>query len=112
MEITLGEQDGVQVIALEGKIMGGPEDTRITDIIAKFIEQGQINVVLDLSKVTWMNSWGLGICLSGLTRLRNRGGDLRLTGIPVVVKSLMEKCRILHLFQSYATREEALKSFH
>ncbi len=111
MEITLGEKDGVQVIALEGKIMGGPEDTRITDIIAEFIEQNKADVVLDLSKVTWMNSWGLGICLGGLTRLRNRGGDLRLIGIPDVVKSLMEKCRILHLFQSYDTIEEALKSF-
>jgi anti-sigma B factor antagonist len=111
MEIALKEERGVQIMVLAGKIMGSPEETRISDTISEFIEQNKTSVILDLSKVAWMNSRGLGMCLEGLTRLRNRGGDLRLVGLPAVVKSLMEKCRILPLFQCYNSVAQAVDSF-
>ncbi len=111
MEMTLGEQEGIQVITLEGKLMGGPEDEEIAKTLDKFVDQTKIHVILDLTKVTWMNSSGLGMCLGGLTRMRNRGGDLRLVGMPAIVESLMDRCRILPLFQSYKSIKEAVESF-
>ena len=111
MEMTLAEQNGVQIITLEGKLMGDPEDEEIKKTLDHLIDQTKVYVILDLAKVTWMNSSGLGMCLSGLTRLRNRGGDLRLVGLPTVVESLMDRCRILPLFLSYKSIEEAVESF-
>jgi anti-anti-sigma factor len=111
MELKHREEDGVQIMELAGKIMGGPEETRIIDTINQFVEHKKNYVVLDMTNVTWMNSMGVGMCLSGLTRLRNRGGDLRLVGVPPVVESLLDRCRILQLFQQYSHVDEALKSF-
>lgn len=111
MEMTLAEQDGVQIITLEGKLMGSPEDEEISKTLDQFVDQTKVYVILDLAKVTWMNSSGLGMCLGALTKLRNRGGDLRIVGLPSVVESLMDRCRILPLFQSYKSIEEAVESF-
>lgn len=111
MEMTHTEQGRIQIITLSGKIMGEPEERQISDKIDELLGQGKTAVVMELSQVTWMNSVGLGICLSGLTRLRNRGGDLRLVGLPKVVESLMEKCRILPLFLRYDDLDRAVKSF-
>lgn len=111
MEFKIGEKDGIQIFAISGKIMGEPEDNQISEIFTKLISDNKIYVILDLSEVIWMNSSGLGMCLGGLTRLRNRGGDLRIVGLPPIIESLMERCRILQLFKTYDNMDEALKSF-
>jgi anti-sigma B factor antagonist len=111
MELTVNEKDGIPVISIKGKIMGEPEDEQICETFKNLIKENNIYVVLDLSEVTWMNSNCLGMCLGGLTRLRNRGGDLRIAGLPSIVESLMDRCRILKLFQSYETVDAAVNSF-
>lgn len=111
MEMKVDEQDGVQVFALCGKIMGGPEDAQLGAKLGDLLDQSKVHVVFDLSGVTWMNSRGLGMCLEWMTRLRNRGGDLRLVGLQPAVHSLMERCRILPMFQSYEDVNAAVKSF-
>jgi anti-sigma B factor antagonist len=111
MESKIQEKDGVQIITISGKIMGSPEDNQVSEIFLKLISDNKIYVILDLSEVTWMNSSGLGMCVGGLTRLRNRGGDLRLVGLPPVIESLMDRCRVLQLFQTYDNTDEALQSF-
>jgi anti-sigma B factor antagonist len=111
MEMTHTEQNGIQIIALSGKIMGEPGESMIGIKINELIDSNKPAVVLDLSQVTWMNSTGLGICLGALTRLRSRGGDLKLVGLPKVVESLMEKCNILTLFHRFDSLDKALHSF-
>jgi anti-sigma B factor antagonist len=111
MKISNREQDGIQIVELGGKVMGDPGESELSETINGFIEHNKIYVVLDLSEVLWMNSTGLGICLGGMTRLRNRGGDLMLVGLPETVKTLLEKCRILRMFRCFDTIEEAQKSF-
>jgi anti-sigma B factor antagonist len=111
MKIVNREQEGVQIIELGGKVMGGPGETELSETLNGLIEQNKIHVVLEMSEVKWMDSGGLGICLGGLTRLRNRGGDLRLVGLPETVRSLMDKCRILTMFQCFDNVDEAVKSF-
>jgi len=111
MKISNREQGSVQIIELGGKIMGGPGETELSKTLNGFVEQNQIQVVLDLSEAIWMDSGGLGICLGSMTRLRNRGGDLRLVGLPNSIRSLMDKCRILPLFQVFDTVDDAVKSF-
>jgi len=111
MKIVNREQDGVQIIELGGKVMGGPGETELSETLNGLIEQNELHVVLDLSEVKWMDSGGLGICLGVMTRLRNRGGDLRLVGLPETVRSLMDKCRILSMFRTFDNVDKAIKSF-
>jgi len=65
----------------------------------------------ELSEVDWMNSRGLGILVSGLTTLRNRGGDLKLACASESIDSFLNKCKMLAIFESYDTVEEAVESF-
>jgi anti-sigma B factor antagonist len=111
MEVTEREMSGVKVLGVAGKMMGGPDETALSDMIGSLAEQGKSRVVLDLSELTWMNSRGLGICIGGLTRLRSSGGDLRLAAVPRVVGSIIEKCNLQTIFRIFPTVEEAVKSF-
>jgi anti-sigma B factor antagonist len=111
MKIVNREQDSVQIIELGGKIMGGPGETELSETLNGLIDQNKVHVILDMTEVVWIDSGGLGICLGGMTRLRNRGGDLRLVGLPDTVSKLLKKCRLLSMFQSFDTVEQAIKSF-
>lgn len=103
--------DGIVVFELSGKIMGGPDATIINDKLHEQIESGKIKVVVDLGKVNWMNSSGLGILISGLTTVRNAGGDLKLAAITDRIQSLLMITKLLTVFDTYETVEEAVASF-
>jgi anti-sigma B factor antagonist len=80
------------------------------DEFQRLAEQQKVKFVLDLSRVDWMNSRGLGICVSGVTTARNRGGNLKLAAPSEKVKSFLEKCRMFAVIDSYDTLDEAVGS--
>ncbi len=111
MKYTSREQNGVVVIKLHGKIMGSPEDSSLVNLVYESADQNKVKVVFELSQVDWMNSRGLGILISGLTTLRNRGGDLKLACISESIDTFLNKCRMLAVFECYDSVEEAVESF-
>ena len=58
-----------------------------------------------------MNSNGLGILISGLTTLRNNGGELKLARVTEKIESLLTITKLITVFDSYDSVEDALKSF-
>jgi len=111
MELNVKEVGEIVVLTLSGKLMGSPEELSLIDTIRESADKNRCKVVLDLSRLDWMNSLGLGMCVSGLTTLRNRGGDLRLVKPPEQLVSLMKKCHLYSLFKTYAAADEAIADF-
>lgn len=99
------------VFEFRGNLMGGPDSTRFNDDLHDLIDQGKKEVVVDLSNVKFMNSAGLGILIGGLTTMRNAGGDLRIAGADQRIKSILIITRLITVFESYRTCDEAVKSF-
>jgi len=111
MKLSHREENGVMVIEPKGKIMGGPESTELHDLLHDLIDQGKKNVIIDLSKVDWMNSTGLGLLISGLTTLKKSGGELRLANVTDKIQSLLTITKLVTIFKSFDTVDEAVKSF-
>ncbi|MBD3376441.1 anti-sigma factor antagonist [candidate division KSB1 bacterium] len=111
MQIKEQMKGDVAVIALKGKLMGGPETMAIHTKVKELIESGVNKVVIDLGKVSWMNSTGLGALMSSMTSLRNADGDLKLTHVTDKVKSLFMITKLITIFDTFDTEEEAIASF-
>jgi anti-sigma B factor antagonist len=111
MKLSYHEENSVVIIEPKGKIMGGPESTELHDLLHELIDQGKKMVVIDLSKVDWMNSTGLGLLISGLTTLRKAGGELKLAMVTEKIQSLLTITKLITIFKTYDTVEEAVKSF-
>ncbi len=111
MQMTEKETNGIVILELAGKIMGGPDATLLNDKLHKLIESGNTKVVADLSRVNWMNSSGLGILISALTTIRNSGGDLKLAAITDRIQSLLMITKLLTVFDTYDTVQSAMDSF-
>ncbi len=111
MKITDREDNGIVILELKGNIMGGDDEAVFYDKLRELIDQNKKKVVLDLAKVEWINSRGLGILISGLTTMRNSGGQLKIARVVEKVKSLLTMTRLITVFDSYETVDEAVKSF-
>lgn len=112
MKLSSRQIDDVMILEPKGKIMGGPDATVLHDQLHEFIDQNKKKVVIDLAKVDWMNSTGLGILISGLTTLRNNGGELKLSNVTEKIQSLLTITKLITVFECYDSVEEAVASFN
>jgi anti-sigma B factor antagonist len=101
----------VAVIELKGKLMGGPETNEIHMKIKELVSNGVKKVVADIGKVTWMNSTGLGALMGAMTSLRNANGDLKLAKITEKVESLFVITKLVTIFDTFDTVEQAVAAF-
>ncbi len=111
MKMTDREQDGVVILEPKGKIMGGPDASLLHDKLHEIIERGRRNVVIDLAKVDWMNSTGLGILISSYTTLRNNQGELKLANVTDKIQSLLTITKLVSVFDAYDSVDDAVGAF-
>jgi len=101
----------VVVIELATKLIGGSEATELHSKVRELIDKGNVKVVADMGKVSWMNCTGLGALMSAMTSLRNSKGDLKLANILDHVKNLLVITKMVTIFDTFDTVEEAVASF-
>ena len=111
MTLKEKEQDGVVVLEISGKIMGGPDATLLNEKLHELIDTGKTKVVADLAKVNWMNSSGLGILIGGLTTVRNSGGDLKLLHLNDKPQELLKITKLSRVFETFDDEDKAIGSF-
>ena len=102
---------GISILEVKGKLMGGPETSEIHNRVKDLVANGVTKVLIDLGKVTWMNSTGLGAMMSSLTTVKNAEGELKIARATEKVKSLFMVTKLITIFDNYETVEEALDSF-
>ena len=111
MNFLVTEKEGIVILSLKGKIMGGPEATEINDKINQLLDEKKLKIVIDLENVEWMNSSGLGILISTITLLRNNNGALRLINVSEKIKNLLKITKLDTVFKIFDTYELAVDSF-
>ena len=111
MNYNVEERYNSVVITLKGNVMGGPDGSKLHDTLHELKEGGKTNVVVDLSKVKFMNSSGLGMLISAMTTMRNAGGDLRLAKVADRIQSLLVITKLITVFKHFESVEEAAKSY-
>ena len=83
----------------------------LRDRLTAAIDAGAKYVVLDLTRVAFIDSMALGVLLGALKRLRERGGELRLVVPNPELRRIFEITLLDQLFTISSTRHEALASF-
>lgn len=111
MKINRREVYGAVILDLHGRLTGGPEAETFRNIFKTLVKENKKHVVINLEKVNWINSTGLGILISGYTTLRKAGGDLVLIHVSDRIESILYVTKLNLLFKAFDSEEEAVKSF-
>ncbi len=116
MKVTGKKVDDHDILVLEisGRVIGDASLEMRRDIngwIAEIPETKKPKVVLNLSKVTMMDSAGLGALVSSYTTVQKREGQLVLAGLGRGLQNLIAITKLARVFDVYENEEEAIKSF-
>lgn len=111
MKINQKEVDKAVILELHGKLTGGPEAETFRNIFKELLQADKKNIVINLKKVDWINSTGLGILISNYTTVRKGGGDLVLCNIGERIDSILYVTKLNLLFKTYDSEQEAVDHF-
>jgi anti-sigma B factor antagonist len=78
--------------------------------VVNLVSEGNSDVIIDLSGVTFMDSSGFGTLLGATRRLRPGGGGLHLAGANSTIQRMLRLTRLDTIMQVYETREDAVRA--
>ncbi len=108
MKIDSREVQGVTVLDVSGEMYGGPENARLVEVLEDLAGKGKLDVVLNLGKVKWVASTGLGIMMRARAKFAAAGGKIRLCELNDRVVSLLHVTKMNLLFDVYKHESEAV----
>ena len=111
MKIKERRRDGVAILDMSGKLMGGPDAEAFNEILRTLMHEGVRNFLVNLEKVKWVNSTGLGILISGYTTVQRAGGELKLLKVTERIENIFIVSKLSTVFQSFDDEDEAVRSF-
>jgi len=109
MQVTFDKKGTVGVVTLTSPLSAASVDS-FRDQFLRWWDGAQDirNVVMDLAKVDFMDSSGLGSLIALLKRVTDRGGDLKLCCIQKKVRLVFEITRAHRVFEILDTVDEAV----
>lgn len=110
MKVKESITEGVAVLSISGKMMGGPEQAVLHDKVRNLVSDNINWVVMDMGKVEWLNSSGLGLLMGCLATCRGAGGDMVISRAARKVNSVFMLTQVIKVFETYGTTEEALEA--
>ncbi len=100
--------DKLVVLSLEGKLTGLEGRGVIQEKVRESVKGKVKHVVLDLSKVMWIDSTGLGELIASLSSLKKSDSTLVLASLQAPVQSLLKMTNLDQIFDVYDTVEAAV----
>jgi anti-sigma B factor antagonist len=103
--------EDVSVLDLKGRVRISGGTVALHKSIRCLAQEGKTQILLDLARVTHIDSSGLGELISSHVTLNNKGGAIKLMHLTESLRELMTITRLLTVFDVYDDEPEALASF-
>ncbi len=102
----------VAVIDVAGRVTLGDSAKDLGKRIQQAIDSGSLQVLVNLAKVTYIDSSGLGELMGGFSKLSRVGGHLKLTGVAKEVSYLFHVANLDRVLEIFPDEAAALESFN
>jgi anti-sigma B factor antagonist len=81
---------------------------KLRDAMTELVDQGQYNLIVDLEKVDFLDSTGLGVLVGGLKKVRTNEGSLQLVCTQERLLKIFRITGLGKVFAIHSTQAEAL----
>lgn len=107
--INVRQIGSVVVLDVVGRLVFGEID-EMRDTISRLLEAGSRSFVLNLSRVSYMDSAGLGQTIAAYTSVTRRGGRVVLLNPSKQTNQLLQIAKLVTVFDVYDNESDALKA--
>jgi anti-sigma B factor antagonist len=111
MAIACDRVGDVTIVAIPAEELDASNSEAFKREVGQLLEAAAPKLVLDLARLRFVDSSGLGAFISCLRKANARGGDVRICAMSKQVRAAFELVRLHRIFEIYNTREEAARSF-
>ena len=101
----------VVIVDLEGKVTTGEPIVQIKQVTRRLVADGVRRVLLNLEKVTYTDSSGMGEIIACYSILREHEGMLKLVQVPPRVLELLRITKLDTVVEIFETEDEGVDSF-
>lgn len=101
MDFNSTVQDTTCVFVLTGNLVGENDGMPLADAFNEHMEDGIRHFIIDLSELKHINSSGLGVFITLLTKVRKKGGELVLVNPSEFIKNLLLITKLNSIFNTY-----------
>jgi anti-sigma B factor antagonist len=103
------EEDNILVISLSGRLIEKNEAADLLEELESLTDFEVLNLVVNLEGMAYMNSTGLNVLITLLTRARKSGGEAILANEPETIKKLLVITKLNQIFVVADTVTKALE---
>jgi len=101
----------VSVVDLSGKITIGEGDVALRNAVQEVLDGGNQHILLNLEKVSYMDSAGIGELVACYKRVKEKDGSVKLLNPSGKVYDLLALTKLEEVFDTFKDEKEALVSF-
>ena len=109
LSLETRQENGRTIIEVGGEIdvYTAP---KLRECITNLVDEGQVDLIIDLERVEFMDSTGLGVLVGGLKKIRTRGGSLSLVCTQERLLKIFRITGLGKVFAIHASQDEALSA--
>ena len=111
MQIAERSAGNVKVLDLSGQITFAQGDQQFKDKIHSLVHQGHKNILVNMANVTHVDSAGLGELVGAYTTVSKAGGSMKLLNLTKRLQDLLAITKLLTIFDTFESEQDALKQF-
>ena len=111
LEMHEKEAEGIIVLELHGRLVAGPDSSDFRRKIADLISSGHKSIILDMKRVDFIDSTGLGTLVVAHTQLQKVGGAVKLLNVSKRNMQLMVLTKLSTVFEMFDNEQAAMDSF-
>jgi anti-sigma B factor antagonist len=110
MGVRFERQGDIAVLMPEGNFFGGKETDELQRSIEELKASDNQKMVVDLAKVSHLNSIAIGLLVGAHTTYQKRGGRIVLANVDKRIQNVFVVTKLSLVFEVAESRQDALKA--
>lgn len=111
MQMSDRALNGVTILDLDGKLTIGDSADLLSQNVKRLITAGHNKLIINLAKVPYVDSGGLGQLVQCFVSARKADGAVKLIGLTAKITDLLAITKLVTVFETFDSEPQALASF-
>lgn len=109
-DVSRKDEQQISILHISG-FLDAHTVPQFEESIQKLISENRIRITVNLHKLDYISSAGLGVFMGFIEDIREKGGDIKLSNLSSKVYKVFDLLGFPALFEIYDTEEEAKTKF-